>query len=383
VPARKRASEGARLARELNAALKSAGIPSVRRGAVAIDLESGKVVFSRHPRGSLEPASNEKLVVTYAALDLLGPGFRISTDVLGEGEQIGSTWKGKLILQGHGDPNLSTSKLKLLARRVRAAGIRSVTGGIVGDESFFDRRRTAPGWKRSFLINECAPLSALSLDRGRVTSSSPALVAARAFEAALESRGVKVRDRIRVGAASDEDEAIASVYSPALWKILHFMDRDSDNYTAEMLLKQIGAYVNDRGTTANGAAEVRSELEEAGIPLRGVRIVDGSGLSRRDRLTTAAIAQLLVVVWSDETMRKPFVRSLAIAGRLGTLRGRMRSAPARGNVYAKTGTTSRASALSGFVRDRYAFSIIQNGNPIADWRARASQDRFATLLARE
>jgi D-alanyl-D-alanine carboxypeptidase/D-alanyl-D-alanine-endopeptidase (penicillin-binding protein 4) len=369
------------LVHKLSAALASAKIPASRRGAEVVDLATGEVIFARYPSGSLAPASNEKLPITLAALTRLGPEFRISTEVLGEGEQQGSEWLGDLVLKGHGDPDLSTADLKRLAKVVRATGIRSVSGNLLADESFFDRLRSAPGWKSSFLINECAPLSALSTDRGHVTSASPPLVAARVFLQALAASGVKVKGEVQVGVASDEALSLASIESPPLWKLLRFMDRESDNYTAELLLKQVGAFGNDQGTTANGAAEVMSVLADAGVPLAGVRIVDGSGLSRLDRITAAALSQLLVDVWSDESLRSPFVGSLAIAGRLGTLSHRMRWRPTLGNVYAKTGTTNTASALSGYVRDRYAFAIVQNGSPIAAYRARAAQDRFATVLA--
>jgi D-alanyl-D-alanine carboxypeptidase/D-alanyl-D-alanine-endopeptidase (penicillin-binding protein 4) len=73
--------------------------------------------------------------------------------------------------------------------------------------------------------------------------------------------------------------------------------------------------------------------------------------------------------------------ALPVAGISGTLSDRMRSAPARGHVLAKTGTTFRASALSGYVRSRYVFSVLQNGNPISSFWARRAQDRFATALA--
>ncbi len=371
------------LVRKLSAALANAKIHSAQRGAEVVDLATGEVVFSKHSRGSLAPASNEKLPITLAALTLLGSEYRISTEVLGEGEQQGSEWLGNLVLKGYGDPDLSTADLQRLARRVRAAGIRSVSGSLIADESYFDRHRTAPGWKSSFLINECAPLSALSIDRGRVTSASPPLVAASAFVKALAASGVKVRGRLRAGVASDEASSLASVKSPSLWKLLRFMNRESDNYTAELLLKQIGAYDKGRGTTANGAVEVRSVLADAGISLAGVRIVDGSGLSRLDRLTPEALSQLLVDVWSDSTLRRPFVGSLAIAGRVGTLSHRMRWRPTLGNVYAKTGTTSSASALSGYVRTRYAFVILQNGNPVSVDQAHVAQDRFATVLAEQ
>ena len=379
--AAKSAAARAALDRRLNAALASAKIPASQRAAEVVDLATGEVVFSRHATGSLAPASNEKLPITLAALTLLGPGYRIPTAVLGEGEQQGSEWIGDLVLKGYGDPDLSSGDLKQLARQVRAAGIRSVSGDLIADESFFDRSRTAPGWKSSYRINECAPLSSLSVDRGHVTSASPPLVAGRVFAKLLASSGVKVKSEPRPGVASADALQVASVESPPLWKLLRFMDRESDNYSAELLLKQVGAYENDQGTTADGAAAVTSVLADAGIPLAGVRIVDGSGLSLSDRLTASALSQLLVTAWNDTTVRTPFVGSLSIAGRVGTLSHRLRVGPAHGNVYAKTGTTNAASALSGYVRDRYVFVILQNGSPIAAARARAAQDRFVTVLA--
>src|SRR5205814_7249902 len=119
-------------------------------GAVAVDLASGETVYSRNASLPLLPASNEKLAVTYAALTALGPGFRIETDVLGEGAQSGAVWQGDLVLKGYGDPTLSRDDLAELARQVRAAGIMRVTGSILGDESWFYSRRTASGWKAAF-----------------------------------------------------------------------------------------------------------------------------------------------------------------------------------------------------------------------------------------
>ena len=90
---------------------------------------------------------------------------------------------------------------------------------------------------------------------------------------------------------------------------------------------------------------------------------------------------------SDADFDDAFVRSLPIAGVNGTLVDRMRTGPAHRHVLAKTGTTNRASALSGYVtnssgRARYVFAILQNGNPIPYWYARQAQDRFAQVLAR-
>jgi D-alanyl-D-alanine carboxypeptidase/D-alanyl-D-alanine-endopeptidase (penicillin-binding protein 4) len=369
------------LERKLRAALANAGIPVYLNGAVAIDLETGETVFAQSAGARLVPASNEKLPLTYALLSVLGPQYRISTEVLGQGERTQATWRGNLILKGYGDPDLSRSDLALLARRLRSSGLRLVKGDLIGDESFFDSRRAAPGWEPSYLVNECAPLSALSVDRGRNVGVSPPLASVTAFADALRAAGVRVLGKIRTGIAADEASALAEVESPPLWKLLRFMDRESDNYTAELLLKQLGTFTSPQGTTAGGAEVVMDVLGVAGVPMDGVRIVDGSGLSHLDRLTPAALGALLLDVWRDPALRKPFLSALAVAGRNGTLEQRMRRPPALGNVFGKTGTTDLASALSGFVRDRYAFAILENGNPVPFWKARVAQDRFATLLA--
>jgi D-alanyl-D-alanine carboxypeptidase/D-alanyl-D-alanine-endopeptidase (penicillin-binding protein 4) len=97
-------------------------------------------------------------------------------------------------------------------------------------------------------------------------------------------------------------------------------------------------------------------------------------------MTVDALVAILQGLYQDSTLRQFLMQSLPIAGETGTLRDRMRSAPLRGNVLAKTGTTTEASALAGFAKGRYAFAIIQNGHPIPFWWARLAQDRFARVL---
>jgi serine-type D-Ala-D-Ala carboxypeptidase/endopeptidase (penicillin-binding protein 4) len=361
-------------------ALRVPHVAPARSAAVAMDLATGTVLFTQNPSLSLAPASNEKLPLTYAALSSLGPTYRIETDVLGEGSQDGTTFDGTLVLKGGGDPTLSTAGLRALAAQIRATGIRHVTGGIVGDESYFDARRTVAGWKPSFYINESPPLSALVVDRARGTRT-PALTAATSFRTALRTAGVAVDGGVSVRPVEDFAVPLAQIDSPSLASIIRFMDKESDNFTAEMLLKQLGAVVLDRGTSAGGASVVMQTLAEANVPVTGVRIVDGSGLSRLDRLTTNAVAAILRAAWNDPAVRPAFVAALPVAGVNGTLEDRLRKPPARGRVLAKTGTTSDASALSGYVSTRFVFTVLQNGHPLSYWWARRAQDRFVSVLA--
>ncbi len=367
----------------LERALATPGVAANRTAALAVDLESGEVVFSANAGRALAPASAEKLAVSFAALRLLGPGYRFRTEIAGRGELTGRTWRGDLFLVGYGDPTLAPADLDALARDVAAWGIRRVTGRVLGDERHFDPLRGAPGWKPWFVGEETAPLSALSVDEV-VTSGAngSAAAAARAFTTALARRGVSVKRSPRTGVAPSDVLPLALDLSDPLAAIVRTMNRQSDNFISEMLLKELGASVARRGSTLAGAEVVLAELRAAGVPVAGVRIADGSGLSRDDRLTTGALVAVLQIGTADPAIRDAFVTSLAVAGVSGTLKRRLDRRPTRGRIIAKTGTTSISSALAGFVRRRYVFAIIQNGSPLPYWTARQAQDRFVTVLAR-
>lgn len=361
---------GSSLRQRLSAALT--GYHGAGTGAIAVDLTTGKAVFAHNAGASLLPASNEKLAITYAALAVLGPTFRMRTELLGEGHlRDGVVWEGDLVLRGYGDPTLDRDGLLALARDLRESGIRRVTGGLIADESYFDARRSGPGWKSYFVPGESSPLSALSI------AGADALATAKAMREALRIAGVRVQGTTRRARAGGWPLAVR--YSPPLPEILRQMDIESDNHTAELVLKQLGAVAGQAGSTAAGAAIVRAVLAEHAIPLGGVRIADGSGLSSLDRMTPKALVTILQRAWSDPDVGPVLAGCLAVAGREGTLRHRMRAAPARGNVRAKTGTLTNASALSGYVRDRYAFVILQNGPRLGS--AHEAQDRFAAVLA--
>jgi D-alanyl-D-alanine carboxypeptidase/D-alanyl-D-alanine-endopeptidase (penicillin-binding protein 4) len=371
------------LATRLAQALAVPGNSPAASSAVAVDLATGQTLFARNPDESLAPASNEKLTVTYAALVELGTSYRFRTEVFSPGHQNGSTWRGDIYLKGFGDPTLTSLQLQRLAAQLKRQGITRIAGRIVGDESWFDGERTAPGWKPDFFLNESPPLSALAVDRGvydHHLALQPALAAAGRLKQLLRRRGI-VAGIAAVGQTPQDVYALAQVESDPLPEVLAEMDRDSDNFTAELVLKQLGAEIEGSGTTAAGIAVVVRDLAAAGVPLHGVRLQDGSGLSLGDRLTARALVTLLLVVWNDVDLRDPFWRALPAAGVDGTLKHRMERAPARGAVRAKTGTTNRASALSGYVGDRYVFALLQNGLPVSTLAAHKAQDRFATTLA--
>jgi D-alanyl-D-alanine carboxypeptidase/D-alanyl-D-alanine-endopeptidase (penicillin-binding protein 4) len=370
------------LVTSLKRAVHVPGVPRTKTGVVVVDLHSSTVIFSLNPETPLEPASTEKLPLATVALQRLGGGFRTRTLVLGQGTRAGRTWRGNLILQGHGDPALTSAGLRALARAVHTRGITTVTGGVVGDESYFDSARTAPGWKASFAKDESPLLSALVVDRGILDGHAvdhPALAAAILFTRALRSAGVSVSRDPTVGAAGSKAVELTRRASPPLAVLLAKMDTWSDNFIAEMLLKELGARLAGRGSTEAGASLVLSTLAKDDVPLAGVRLADGSGLSGLDRLTARALAAILETIWHEPDLR-PLLGTFAVAGSTGTLRHRLLDVPGHELVRGKTGTTDDSSALAGFVGSRFAFAVLNNGSPVNWQAAHLLQDRVAEAL---
>src|SRR5438093_9538679 len=257
------------------------------------------------------------LALTFALLHSFTPTTRIETRVDAAGTLDGDTVSGNLVLVGGGDPTLTSGDLRRLAHRVAAAGIRHVTGGVVGDESLFDSKRTCPGWKPSFYIRESPPLSALVVDRARYrtyTAPRPAKAAALLFRDALRAEGITVDGGVAVRPSPSDAVPVTRTLSPPLTSIISLMDLHRDNFTAEELLKLLGAISGVRGSSAAGAKLVLRSLKDAGISTAGLRILDGSGLSEDDRLTVAALAGILQAFTADRGLQAEVLRALPVAG---------------------------------------------------------------------
>lgn len=384
-----------RLARQLSRTFAAAGAHS---GAYVLNADTGRAVLRRRAWRPRIPASNVKLFTTAAALARFGPDGELETEVRGDGRLGGrGIWRGDLYLVGGGDPTFGSRSfaksaygverptVETLAAELADAGVRRVSGRVYGDESAFDSLRGVldSGYGTSIWIG---PLSALGFNRGLASESGssfqgnpPAFAAARLTDA-LQRRGIRVRRRPRAGAAPKGAELLASVSSPPMARLAALTNKSSDNYFAEMLLKGLAARGRGQGTTAGGARVATRVARRLGG--RPARLVDGSGLSRANLASPFRIVRLLAAIRArDEYV--PFARSLAIAGRDGTLHDRMRRGPARGRCRGKTGTLSDVSALSGWCRSRsgatYLFSILMNRvNP---YTARTLQDRMLQAIA--
>ncbi len=394
----------ARLTSSLDAALADPAIGAAAQASCLVVDDGPEPLFAARPTTPLVPASTLKLVTATAALRRLGAGFRFVTEVRAAAPPAGGVVDGPLWLVGSGDPVIQTgdysalfedqpriaTPLEALADALVAAGVHEVRGPVVGDESRYDTVRYLPVWKPRYVAdNEVGPISALSVNDGfaqysrtkAVAAADPAANAAGVLTSLLRARGVVVDAEAAAGAAPQGASALASVTSPPLSEIVKEMLQDSDNQTAEMLVKELGARFRGAGTWEAGLAVARTDAVEAGIPPDQYAAVDGSGLDRSDRLTCAALVDAL----DASGPSGPLAAGLPVAGQSGTLHKRLVGSAAAGRLRAKTGTLDNVAGLAGFV-DRpgarpLTFALLANDLPDRTATGRALQDRIGLALA--
>jgi D-alanyl-D-alanine carboxypeptidase/D-alanyl-D-alanine-endopeptidase (penicillin-binding protein 4) len=347
-------------------------------GAFVRDLGSGQTLFASRADLPLAPASNEKLLVTAAALLRLGPDATLPTTLVTAAQPVDGVVDGDVALVGGGDPYLHRADLAALAQEVAAAGITRISGDVLADDSLLDLRPGSYDSRWRYDSDLGAPLDALTVDRWR--SSDPAIHAAAVLRAALHDAGVQVPGSVRRGRIPDAAVTLAAHASPPLSALIGDINEPSDNYAAELLLKVLGAKAGAAGTTFAGAAVVRSTLARLGVR---ATVYDGSGLSRADRVSPRSVETLLERV-AARPEGEALAASLPVAGRTGTLAKRMRSTAARERCQAKTGTLIGVSALSGYCTTvggaRLAFSFLENR--VCAVCAKRIEDRMVAALAR-
>ena len=341
-----------------------------------IDIEGTRLV-SVNPDIPLLPASNMKVVVAMVALDVLTPDFVFSTSLIGKAN--GNAIDGDAYLVGGGDPVLVTgnypvtepyptfnfTRLENLFDALAQKGITRIGGSIIGDESRYDAERFSPSLGLGIKGTEVGPLGALMVNDGVVSGNpikpdNPALGAATEFTNTLQNNGIAVSGSPKVGTAPQDLPVIAKIDSLPLSDIIAEMLTNSDNNTAELLVKEIGFAVSGVGSREAGLEAMKAKLVEWGIPLDVLQFFDGSGLDRGNRLTCNTLMTLL----TRDGGFGPVGLGLATANQTGTLREVLADTLGAGKLRGKTGTLTGAKALSGFVPfsadQASTFSLIIN-----------------------
>jgi D-alanyl-D-alanine carboxypeptidase/D-alanyl-D-alanine-endopeptidase (penicillin-binding protein 4) len=317
--------------------------------------------------------------------DRVQPNGRIRTTAASDSD-------GDLWLLGHGDPTVTgggsfarrlpfePTRLGVLARAVRDAGVTVVTGRVMGSTGYFAHDWGAPGWKSDFAARWCPLPSALTFNGNSVNGnhiSDPELRAARSFTKKLEGLGIRVAGAPGSGSPSSQVTEVAEIASPRLKTLLQYTNRKSSNFFAEVLGKRLGVLRSGvPGTMAKGAAAIRVWAERLGVDLVAR---DSSGLSYDNRIAAAGMVRLLGHA-EDQPWGTTLRKLLPGAGQ-GTLEDRFNGVRLR----AKTGSLDGVSALSGWIwlrrLDAWAeFSIMSRGFSYS--AGKALEDRIVRELTR-
>jgi D-alanyl-D-alanine carboxypeptidase/D-alanyl-D-alanine-endopeptidase (penicillin-binding protein 4) len=336
------------------------------RGQLLADLNGGLARI---------PASNQKLVSTAFALDRLGPDFRLRTELLRHPN-------GSLELVGEGDPDLSIAEVQRIAMVALGQGgsrdpsVSSKSVSLTVREE--PRQRWWPSdWHpsdRSYAYG--APITRLALTSNALHMAvmDPAARLQRVLDLAIRRQGGQVQlqlvdhDRSLVATSTSRNvqrsDPQGSVVlhreeSAPMHALLSLANTESHNFTAEVLMREAA----DSWDLGRASLITTRWLQSQGVPMAGVRIRDGSGLSRGNRLTSRAISTLL---WrmAQHPLHSYYQASMAIAGRRGTLRNRFRGTSLHGRFWGKTGTLSGVRSISGVLETQHGpryVSMISNG----------------------
>ena len=213
----------------------------------------------------------------------------------------------------------------------------------------------------------------------------PKTYAALLLVRALKKAGVGGALAVEYGPVTERQPILVDMPSSQLSSLLYPLGKWSDNFTAEMLLKILGAQLERPGTSANGTVVVREELMKMGVDTEGLVMVNGSGLFDGNQIAPRHVTETLVAVYRDPAIRAEYVAHLAVAGSDGTLQTRLKDLPRPRMVRAKTGTLRDVVALSGYVLGEpersVAFSFLANGIAGKQGDAKKLADNIVRALA--
>ena len=362
--------------------------------------QDGEDLFVKDPDEPLTPASLQKLATAHAALSALGPDYTYRTTAIAESAPVGGVLPSDLYLVGGGDPLLATveyaalleaegaepTRLDELAAGLVADGLSRIEGGVIAVQNRYDDDASVASWPAEWVqAGGAGTLNPVALNQGFQTPEGiaategllpepePALRSAALFDDMLEARAVRIPERPGVAAPERDFSGyleLGSIDSAPLSSYLRFMLAESDNTTAELLLKEVGLAWSGTGSTLDGAlATLELLAEDAGRPVLVFPPADGSGLSPENELTCRQVTDILEIGGPDGLLAS----YLPVAGESGTLRNRFADSTTAGRVRAKTGSLPGVSSLAGFVTG-------SDGRPIT-FAAILNEERLAAINA--
>ena len=297
-------------------------------------------IFSVNEKRQMTPASLTKLFTTAVALNIMGEEHQLSTKLFTDDINLSDkVVNGNLYIKGYGNPTFSDFDLQGMINELISKGIEKITGNIIGDDTYLDNIYTREDWIEGEGSNiKLPPISALVLDRNKTVTrkkmrkrfryitemaKDPAIFAANRLFTKLKENNIEVGGNSQKGKTPDKSILI-SQKSIFLNELIALINKHSDNFLAECLFKTLGAEATgEQGNSFYSQQAIQKFVKDNNIYFYGTEIVDGSGISRSDKVTPLSINGVLEKMYFDLNHFDAFYNSLSIAGVDGTLRGRM------------------------------------------------------------
>ncbi|MDE6297797.1 MAG: D-alanyl-D-alanine carboxypeptidase [Muribaculaceae bacterium] len=360
---------------------------SANSSAVLItDLKTGEVLVSYQPDKSLIPASIMKSVTVAGLLSQSGPDKKYLTDVLITGPVLNGVLGGDMIVKGSGDPSLNSRHIhggkdfvKEIVSALEKRGIKRIKGKIVVDESIWSGPATCPTWGSGDLPNAYGTgqhgLNFEDNASGKKSVANPAGVFLSQLNRALATAGIKVDNE---AVSESQAKLLLSHESVPYDEIMRSCMMRSDNQFAEAMLRTLAVLSGKNGSTAEGAKTNTDLWTKNRAPMTGVHIEDGSGLSRRNKVTASFMTHVLKTMWHDPY----YVSFFPLAGQEGTLRAFLKDTPLDSYIAMKTGSMNGVQCYAGYkLNDDYepTHSVVVILNEMPD-RTAARQAVSKLLL---
>lgn len=336
----------------------------------------GRTLYADGSTRAVTPASVQKIIVAAAALDALGPQYRYHTIFAAPQSADAGRLDGNLWLVGSGDPSFTSSDLRNGVAMLARSGLQRIDGGVVVDATAMAGPGLNPHWSQDDDGQDyAAPTSAISLDGDTIESHASVGGADQALwtpmtdvaryvadqtASMLRSRSIPLARPPALGAAPLDSVVLWDHRSAPLNALETHMLFVSDNHYAEQLLRTLGQASDGIPDDDSGIAAELRFLKSTNVPMPGLRLFDGSGLSPGDRVASITLARLLLA------QRPALYRLLPLGGREGTL-ARYDFTTAAGRIRAKSGHLSGVSSLAGYANTmhhgRVAFAFLIDGSP--------------------
>ena len=322
------------------------------------DAETGKAIERYHEEVALVPASTTKVVTTYALLKTLKPDFTIDTEIWGDLKD--GVVQGDLVFKGDGDPMLTSERVWLLVQALKQQGIQRIAGSIRLDQSAFDGQRQPRGWENTSANTTPAvlPLSVnFNRDEAGRLVADPERQSREILQRIITEAGILIEGKAN---GTDLPRKLATWTSPPLRTLVMDINKWSNNFMIEMLVRKFGA-----GSWSRGTQRVQAFYRTAfNLGPELVQITDGSGLSKENRLSARTLAVILRGAYHDFEVGPEFVASLKIIGG-EPWKLKVKDANLTRRVRVKTGHLDRVNCLCGYLQTLdgqvRVFAILLNG----------------------